>query len=329
MDEKEKRKKKRIKSIFKFFEALFVFFEMMLSLNCVATLEDEGTIKITLCVIYAMIGLADVSKAARLGREEGVMFKKFVLLGVLYLAGAVLMIVLGGTKMAIAVAYYVYAISMLLSRVSSIVQNHKKYNVLINIFRILPIFIVFLFPSILFVETEETGNMPMMMSVILLVFIWLQSLIRLIGISLSEIKFHILKHIIEKSMAVQILSGLVLLIISFSYVFEMTEESIKTYGDGLWYCFAIVTTIGFGDMTATGALGRILSVILGIYGIIVVSLITSIIINFYSETKDIKTSDDDGDNDGENGADTDNFTEEKTDVEQPSEEEKAPDPVTE
>ena len=55
--------------------------------------------------------------------------------------------------------------------------------------------------------------------------------------------------------------------------------------DGLWYCFAIVTTIGFGDLTVTGTLSRILSVILGIYGIIVVSLITSIIVNFYNEVK--------------------------------------------
>jgi len=33
------------------------------------------------------------------------------------------------------------------------------------------------------------------------------------------------------------------------------------------------------------AIGRILSVILGIYGIVVVALITSIIVNFYGEMK--------------------------------------------
>ena len=46
-----------------------------------------------------------------------------------------------------------------------------------------------------------------------------------------------------------------------------------------------MTTIGFGDLAATSALGRLLSVILGIYGIIVVALITSIIVNFYGELK--------------------------------------------
>ena len=57
------------------------------------------------------------------------------------------------------------------------------------------------------------------------------------------------------------------------------------YKDALWYCFALVTTIGFGDITAVTDLGRTISVVLGIYGIIVVALITSIIVNFYGEIK--------------------------------------------
>ena len=60
---------------------------------------------------------------------------------------------------------------------------------------------------------------------------------------------------------------------------------MENFNDALWYCFAIVTTIGFGDLTAVTDFGRILSVILGIYGIVVVALITSIIVNFYGEMK--------------------------------------------
>ncbi len=79
---------------------------------------------------------------------------------------------------------------------------------------------------------------------------------------------------------------MLLLIVAFSIVLRSTEASIETFADGLWYCFAIVTTIGFGDYTAVGFVGRILSVILGIYGIIVVALVTSVIVNFYNEVKD-------------------------------------------
>ena len=85
--------------------------------------------------------------------------------------------------------------------------------------------------------------------------------------------------------------GLLLLIFAFAYILSFVEPNMASLKDGLWYCFAIVTTIGFGDFSAVTPIGRILSVILGLYGIIVVALITSIIVNFYGEMK----SDDDED----------------------------------
>ena len=78
---------------------------------------------------------------------------------------------------------------------------------------------------------------------------------------------------------------MLLLMIAFSIVLPQVESGIPTFADALWYCFAIVTTIGFGDYSAVTLPGRIVSVVLGIYGIIVVALITSIIVNFYNETK--------------------------------------------
>ena len=64
----------------------------------------------------------------------------------------------------------------------------------------------------------------------------------------------------------------------------MYEPEIETFSDGLWHSFATVTTIGFGDFKVVTAVGRILTAILGLYGIVVVAVITSIIVNFYNET---------------------------------------------
>ena len=124
---------------------------------------------------------------------------------------------------------------------------------------------------------------------ILLGYICLQCLFHIIAMSFSQIKLNILMKIIRRTYALEILFGLGMLIISFSYVLQYFDrETFHSFGDGLWYCFAVVTTIGFGDIAAVSLAGRILSVILGIYGIIVVSLITSIIINFYTEVKNDK-----------------------------------------
>ena len=121
---------------------------------------------------------------------------------------------------------------------------------------------------------------------ILMGYICLQCLFHIIAMSFSQIKLNILMKIIRRTYALEILFGLGMLIISFSYVLQYFDrDTFHSFGDGLWYCFAVVTTIGFGDIAAVSLAGRILSVILGIYGIIVVSLITSIIINFYTEVK--------------------------------------------
>jgi uncharacterized membrane protein (DUF106 family) len=72
--------------------------------------------------------------------------------------------------------------------------------------------------------------------------------------------------------------------VAFSLILMSLEPEMTTFGDALWYCFAVVTTIGFGDIKAVTLIGRLLSVILGMYGIIVVAVITSIIVNFYNES---------------------------------------------
>ena len=101
----------------------------------------------------------------------------------------------------------------------------------------------------------------------------------------SRLNLRTLTRIIRKTYAAEIVFGLLLLIFSFSYLFTVFEENLTSYWDAVWYCFAIVTTIGFGDFTAVTLIGRILSVILGVYGIVVVALITSVIVNFYGEMK--------------------------------------------
>ena len=113
-----------------------------------------------------------------------------------------------------------------------------------------------------------------------------ESLLRIVSISFSQIQLKVLQKIIRKTYAVEVLFGLLILIISFSFVLVNVEgDNIASFEDALWYCFAIVTTTGFGDITAQSRLGRVLSVIIGTYGIIVVALITSIIVNFYNEVK--------------------------------------------
>ena len=170
---------------------------------------------------------------------------------------------------------WLYEASLIFSRVMTILRDRTRRSTLINLALIAVIVIL----------------MWQMEMISMILFIAWQCVAHVGTIAFARIDMPTLKKIVRKTYAAEILFGIVLLIVAFSLVFPYLEEGIATFNDALWYCFAIVTTIGFGDFSAVTPLGRILSVILGIYGIIVVALITSIIVNFYGEMK----SDDDED----------------------------------
>ena len=118
--------------------------------------------------------------------------------------------------------------------------------------------------------------------------VFIVSLIEVLLFSFSRMRLRGILKIMKETYAFEILYGLIVLVISFSIYFMFNEESVHSLSDGLWYSFAVVTTIGFGDITVTSPISRILSVILGIYGLIVVAVLTSVIVNFYNEKKDNK-----------------------------------------
>ena len=168
------------------------------------------------------------------------------------------------------IVVWLYEASLILSRVLVIMRNRTRRSTLINLALIAMI-------VILLWQID-------MISMIL--FIAWQSVAYIASIAFSHFDMPMLKKIVRKTYAAEILFGMVLLIVAFSLVLVQLEDGIPTFPDALWYCFTIVTTIGFGDFTAVTPIGRILSVILGLYGIVVVALITSIIVNFYGEMKD-------------------------------------------
>lgn len=168
---------------------------------------------------------------------------------------------------------WLYEASLIFSRVLTILRDRTRRSTLINL-------------SLIAVIVVLMWQMEM---ISMILFIAWQCVAHVGTIAFARIDMPTLKKIIRKTYAAEILFGIVLLIVAFSLVLPHLEEGIITFNDALWYCFAIVTTIGFGDFSAVTPLGRILSVILGLYGIIVVALITSIIVNFYGEMK----SDDD------------------------------------
>ena len=202
----------------------------------------------------------------------------FIFAGLFLLSAAAIFI--WPTMLVMSIAGAVFILSLTPSRVLSILRNRKWINIALN-----ALFILAALASLW--EIWSGAEDQVMFVVVVLLFAAFRSLVRIMSVTFARLRLDLLREIVQQTYAAEIIFGLLLLIASFSFVLMYTDRAAfgGEYTNALWYCFAVVTTIGFGDMTATSAIGRILTVILGVYGIIVVALITSIIVNFYGEMK--------------------------------------------
>ena len=76
-------------------------------------------------------------------------------------------------------------------------------------------------------------------------------------------------------------------------MFYVTEDSIKTFGDGIWWALVTITTVGYGDITPLTTEGRIVAGILMFLGLGLIATITAVIsAKFIQNFVDHHTNDD-------------------------------------
>lgn len=58
--------------------------------------------------------------------------------------------------------------------------------------------------------------------------------------------------------------------------FDNLTHARASFGATLYFCGVTALTIGYGDVTATTAIGRALAVVLGLYGVLVTGVTTAV-----------------------------------------------------
>lgn len=96
-------------------------------------------------------------------------------------------------------------------------------------------------------------------------------------------KLKLLAKIFKQTGASKVIIGFLIMIAVSSLILVLAEPEIKTYGDALWYCYAVVTTVGFGDIVVSGVVAKIISVILSISAIFTIAIITGVAMNFFNQ----------------------------------------------
>ena len=179
-----------------------------------------------------------------------------------------------------------YCLLVVISRILIIIEKKTIRSLIFNII-IIVLFTLLSIGMFIPVDAEGVGKVIL----IECLFISFTALAEVAAVAFGQLKFKVLFKIIINTFALEVLFGLLATMVAGALVLLSVEEAFTNFGDALWYCFAVVTTIGFGDLVATTLIGRLITVLLGVYGIIAVAVITSIIVNFYNETsgkKDVK-----------------------------------------
>ena len=69
-------------------------------------------------------------------------------------------------------------------------------------------------------------------------------------------KLKLLWMILKRTKATQILSGYIVFLFVSAAIIQLVEPDINRYGDALWYCYAVLSTAGFGDIVAMTFVGN-------------------------------------------------------------------------
>ena len=96
-------------------------------------------------------------------------------------------------------------------------------------------------------------------------------------------RIRVLAGILKRTHADRILVGFVVFLFAVAAVIELVEPNIKRYGDALWYCYAVVSTAGFGDLVAVTFIGKVCSILLTVYALFVIAIVTGVVVNFYTQ----------------------------------------------
>lgn len=96
-------------------------------------------------------------------------------------------------------------------------------------------------------------------------------------------KLKVLKKVLHHTKADKILVSYLIFVLLDAVLIWLVDPSVKSYVDSLWYCCSTISTAGYGDVVVTSFIGKIATIALMIYSILVVAIITGVVVNFYNQ----------------------------------------------
>ena len=75
---------------------------------------------------------------------------------------------------------------------------------------------------------------------------------------------------------------LIILLIS-GFILSLIEPQVNGIFEGFYFTFVASTTIGFGDIVPVTILGRIITIIVTLFGVLTVAMVPGVVVAYYTE----------------------------------------------
>ena len=66
-------------------------------------------------------------------------------------------------------------------------------------------------------------------------------------------------------------------------VLTVIEPAVRSFFDGVYFCFVASTTIGFGDIVPVTVPGRLITMVVTLFGILTVAMVPGVVVAYYTE----------------------------------------------
>jgi len=258
--------------------------------SIVSSVTDSVHSKYVLTAAIILLGLNRI--CLHIGRHEGNFFYNFCVTGAMFVLAT--FVALSSISIYfLTVSFFIYGLLIAVNHAFMIYHDRSASSIILNSLIIAFCFLysfIFLFPAIYEKHATSVSNWNFIVLSYTMIVFFTCFKNALLPVK-EQLKLDTFLNKIRQALAMKIIMGLLVLVTLCSIYFTLVEPGMISFADSLWYCFSVITTIGFGDVTITTTLGRILSVILGLYGIVVVGLVTSIIVTIYNNVNQKKNDD--------------------------------------
>ncbi|MDO5815743.1 MAG: ion channel [Methanobrevibacter sp.] len=95
--------------------------------------------------------------------------------------------------------------------------------------------------------------------------------------------FEVIRVFLRHTYLDEILSIFLMIIISFTFGLYLFDPSMNSLFDSLWFVVSTLTTVGYGDVLPTSTIGKVISLILLIGGVLIFSTITAAMASYFNK----------------------------------------------